>query len=1070
MLITEERIKELAGPGVYLRGKGYFLNGMVKEYSANDGLLTGRVQGSRASAYKVRIYLDKDGIRPECSCPYDWGAFCKHSVALLLTWLGAQDKEDTNDAGSYTRKEIIRNNSLVVQNNFAFLKTCSVETPRIQIWLSLESFISSKGIKIRLVIAHQGKNLEVHNLEELVNGNSRGLYNYSLPKLFEFSVIQQHFLRILNSFLQNYYYAAEMRLRQFQLSLLLNEIKNEQGIEFFERRGKQQIEICYDKIIPLQFILGLTKNNNLKVRMNLLDPDNKAIKPYGSTIIEGRPMWYFDEINLRLLPFSHRIKKELLLNCLYTEENTLNYRQIPYFLASLSDLNGCCEVIYTDEKLKTAKIEKAQPKIQAYFDYEDKKVVLDLKFIYSERAISALELNQSEEFYPINNNSGFSWIRRDLTAEKDVLKFILEECKFSIYAKTGRFYLEEPDSIFRLLFEKLPELQKRCEIFYSESFKRINKTDIAFLPEVNAKSGGIDWFYLDIKYYAKGLKERIPHSEIRRQLLGGKRYILLRTGEFIPISKQAFEKVEETVSEYEDVSKGLPLFHMPFLMDKFKDESFVHFDKSLQDFHTRVMNYNFKQKVDMPVLLRNTLRDYQKAGVKWFSFLRHFHFGGILADEMGLGKTLQILTMIQREKEQGINKPSLVICPTTLVWNWQAEARKFIPNLKVLIISGQDRRKEIANIEGVDLVITSYALLRRDIMFYKDKDFHYLILDEAQNIKNRHTLNARMSKQLKSQYRLVLTGTPIENSIADIWSIFDFLMPSFLSKYERFKERYEQPILKDNDKTGLQRLAKKIDPFILRRLKVDVAKELPKKIEQVSYAELAPTQLHAYEEMLKIGKEKVISAFKKDGFERSRMTILTVLLRLRQICCHPALAGVNLGRHFSNSAKLMLLKELVSEAIDAGHKIIIFSQFVQMLEIIAEYLRKDGVVYEYMDGSTRDRQEPVLRFNNDDAVKVFLLSLKVGGFGLNLTAADTVILYEPWWNPAVEEQAIDRAHRIGQQKTVLAYKMITKGTIEEKILELQKQKKRIFDSLIVSEDGIAKKLNWEDIKFLLDIA
>lgn len=1067
MRITKEIIKDLAGDEIYFRGRGYFLDGMVEECFLKDGILFGKVHGSKLTPYNLKVYFDKNNIHPECDCPYDWGEFCKHSVALLLNWLDGQEKYPGNNLNNSLSSQVIVNKD--VQDGFDFLKFIPENKPKIQIWLSTESFISTKGIKIRLVILYHGAALEVNNVKELLG---KDYYNFRdkslrLPALSEYTTVQQHCLMILDSFTQDSYFASEMRLQQFQLSLLLKEIKGEDGIDLFERKRKRQIHIRYDKIIPLKFTLGLTNKDKLRVQLNLLDPDNKTVNLPGFTLIEGRPMWYFDDVNLKLLPFDNSIKKELLFNFL-CKENILDFRQIPYFLTSLSSLNSCCEVTYTDARLKEVKIEDALPDIQLFLDYAQKTVFLDLKFVYPEAEIPVLRQNQAEEFYFVNNNSTLHWRRRNLKSERGILEFILNECKFLIDSKTRRFYLQEQDSIF-LFLEKLSQLQDKCEIFYSESFKTINKTNTEFMPQINAYSQGIDWFYLDVKYYAEGIAQEVSHNEIRRQLLSGRRYIKLKSGEFIPISKQAFEKAEDILGEYEDISKQLPFFQAPFLMEKSKDIPFVNFDETLQDFNRRLKNFRFDEKIEIPEVLENTLRDYQKEGVRWLEFLCHFHFGGILADEMGLGKTLQVLTMIQKEKKQGTVKPSLVVCPTTLVWNWETEAKKFLPGLKTLTLSGLDRRNAMSKFDMVDLVITSYALLRRDIVFYKEKEFCYVILDEAQNIKNRHTLNARMSKQLKSKYRIVLTGTPLENSIADLWSIFDFVMPSFLNGYDKFRQRYELPILKENDKQRLDNLVKKINPFILRRLKADVVKELPKKIEQVTYTQLGATQLHAYEEMLKIGRNEVVSSFKSQGFNRSRMMILTVLLRLRQICCHPVLAGINLGHHSSASAKLVLLKELLSEALDGGHKILIFSQFVEMLKIIAEYLRKETIVFEYMDGRTKNRRQSVERFNNNNAVRVFLLSLKVGGFGLNLTSADTVIIYEPWWNPAVEEQATDRAHRIGQKKTVVAYKMITKGTIEEKILELQKKKKHIFDSLIISEDGLAKKLSWEDIKFLLDI-
>jgi len=463
------------------------------------------------------------------------------------------------------------------------------------------------------------------------------------------------------------------------------------------------------------------------------------------------------------------------------------------------------------------------------------------------------------------------------------------------------------------------------------------------------------------------------------------------------------------------------------------------------------------------------LRDYQRHGVNWLTFIRKFRFGGILADEMGLGKTLQTLAMVCQAREEGVKLPCLVVCPTTLVWNWEAEVKKFLPGMKTLVIGGNDRRSRLQKIPEVEIVITSYALLRRDVEYYAPYHFHYLILDEAQNIKNRHTLSAQVTKRLKADHRLALSGTPLENSIADLWSIFDFLMPSFLGTYERFREIYETPIVQGQDSQKLTELSRRIAPFVLRRLKQDVIKELPEKIEQTAFCELEPAQAKLYASMADQARKEALEAYRSNGLGKSRMLILTLLLRLRQICCHPQIAGVALKHHIGVSAKTDLFKEMLQELLSSGHRVLVFSQFVEMLKILKEYLEHEKITYEYMDGKTKDRQAKVEHFNTDKDVKVFLLSLKVGGLGLNLTSADTVILYEPWWNPAVEQQAIDRAHRMGQKNAVLAYHLIARGTIEERILELQERKKSMMNALVLSDETVFKSLGWEDIKFLLDL-
>jgi SNF2 family DNA or RNA helicase len=440
--------------------------------------------------------------------------------------------------------------------------------------------------------------------------------------------------------------------------------------------------------------------------------------------------------------------------------------------------------------------------------------------------------------------------------------------------------------------------------------------------------------------------------------------------------------------------------------------------------------------------------------------LRANGFGGILADEMGLGKTLQVLahlSVLQR------TAPALIVCPTSLVYNWEAEAKKFTPNLRVLTLHGQRRHEKFSKIPHHDVIITSYALIRRDAENYRGIEFDTVVLDEAQHIKNRQTQNAQAVKAVRARHRLVLTGTPLENSVLDLWSIFDFLMPGYLGTAQDFRERYETAIVRDRNTEAQSRLARRLRPFMLRRLKRDVAADLPEKIEQVSYCELAEEQCALYQQILEAGRREMLEA---DDQPQNRMVVLTALLRLRQICCDPRL--LNLGPNSpAGSAKTELFLELLEEALDGGHRVLVFSQFTTMLGLLKDELSAQEIPFCYLDGSTKDRAQVVEKFQNDPAIPVFLISLKAGGVGLNLTAADTVVHFDPWWNPAVEAQATDRAHRIGQKNVVTSYKLITRGTVEEKILNLQNRKRALTASMLGDEEQFVQSLSWEEIQDLL---
>jgi SNF2 family DNA or RNA helicase len=512
----------------------------------------------------------------------------------------------------------------------------------------------------------------------------------------------------------------------------------------------------------------------------------------------------------------------------------------------------------------------------------------------------------------------------------------------------------------------------------------------------------------------------------------------------------------------------------------------------------RAAQQHGETKPECPPLghLESVLRPYQKQGVAWLSFLRTNGFGGILADEMGLGKTLQALAFLRSCRIAGEESltssepraagqrpldsieadrlltsatpggiPHLVVCPTSLVYNWVAEAKKFTPDLKVLALQGPDRHAHFDEIATHDLVITSYALIRRDADRYRGVEFDTVILDEAQHIKNRETQNAQAVKAIAGKHRLVLTGTPLENSVLDLWSIFDFLMPGYLGSAKDFRERYELPITKEKSTPVQARLARRLRPFMLRRLKKEVAPDLPARLEHISFCELTADQRAVYQQVIEASRKEVLEA--ASGEAKSQMLVLTALLRLRQVCCDLRLLQLEGVDPANSSGKLDMFGELLEEVIDGGHRLLVFSQFVSMLTLLKNKLTEENIEFCYLDGSTADRTAVVERFQARSDIPVFLISLKAGGVGLNLTGADTVIHFDPWWNPAVEDQATDRAHRIGQTKVVTSYKLIARDTVEEKILTLQQRKREIIRATMGSDEEFASSLTWDEIQELL---
>ncbi len=484
-------------------------------------------------------------------------------------------------------------------------------------------------------------------------------------------------------------------------------------------------------------------------------------------------------------------------------------------------------------------------------------------------------------------------------------------------------------------------------------------------------------------------------------------------------------------------------------------------------FADKLADFKGIEAVAQPPGLQAELRSYQRQGLSWLQFLRAYDLGGILADDMGLGKTIQTLAHLLVEKEAGrADRPSLVVAPTSLMVNWRREAERFAPSLKVLVLHGPERKRHFPAIAEQDLVLTTYPLLPRDAETLRAQEWHLLVLDEAQNIKNPRAKAATTARELNARHRLCLTGTPMENHLGELWSQFHFLMPGLLGDEKHFRRLFRNPIEKHADAIRQQQLQKRIAPFMLRREKAEVVTELPDKTEIVSEVELEGAQRDLYETIRVAMHEKVRREIDKKGIQRSQIIILDALLKLRQVCCDPRLLKMDAAKKVKQSAKLDQLMTMLPEMLEEGRRVLLFSQFTSMLSLIEPELAKRKIDYVKLTGQTRDRATPVDRFQNGEA-PLFLISLKAGGSGLNLTAADTVIHYDPWWNPAVERQATDRAHRIGQKKAVFVYKFVTRGTVEEKITALQQKKQALADALF-GDGKQAARLGEDDLRALFE--
>lgn len=550
----------------------------------------------------------------------------------------------------------------------------------------------------------------------------------------------------------------------------------------------------------------------------------------------------------------------------------------------------------------------------------------------------------------------------------------------------------------------------------------------------------------------------------------------LETGQSIAVPMSRIRRLIETLFELynadvlEDGRLRLRRFQITRMLELDTTDNPIAWSggEALREVARCLCDFSAVPEVAPPGGLMTQLRSYQQLGLNWLQFLRKYHLAGILADDMGLGKTVQLLAHLLLEKEQGRAKlPSLVVVPTSLLANWRREAAAFTPDLKVLVLHGPDRHEQFQRLAELDLLITSYGLLIRDQNIYLNQRLHLLILDEAQAIKNPKTRASRIVRRLTANHRICLTGTPLENHLGELWSLFDFLLPGLLGDQRRFGVMFRLPIEEKRNEQATLRLAQRVGPFLLRRTKNEVLKELPPKIEIVRSVQLEGAQRDLYEDIRLAVHERVREEIDERGMARSSIVILDALLKLRQVCCDPRLLHMDVAQGVEQSAKLEQLMELLPELIEEGRRILLYSQFTSMLELIEQAVTKQGIQFAKLTGSTRDRAAQIDCFQNGE-VPLFLISLKAGGVGLNLTTADAVIHYDPWWNPAVERQASDRAHRIGQQNPVFVYKLLSQGTVEEKIQNMQLRKQALADSLFEQEIRSGPQLTEEDIEMLFE--
>lgn len=673
-------------------------------------------------------------------------------------------------------------------------------------------------------------------------------------------------------------------------------------------------------------------------------------------------------------------------------------------------------------------------------------------------------------FLPIEDEKVPRTICRDVPGEFRISQLITRYFQYRDEAGENLVIRDDDDGLYRLLREGMGDFMRLGEVRVTDAAKQIR-----VLPPPRLSVGvRMDGGWLDLSVDAEGMTA----AQLQRILMEydpKKPYYRLKSGEFLRLDENGLVTVARLADglgvgkgQMEDGHFRIPAYRALYLDSVLKEGSSISFYRD-QLFKSVVRGMKSVEDSDyeVPEALQGVLRGYQRTGFRWLKTLDSYGFGGILADDMGLGKTLQVITLLLDEKQRQPGQVSLIVCPASLVYNWENEIRRFAPELNVATVTGSAPEREtlLERGGGADILITSYDLLKRDLEHYQSFHFRYQVIDEAQYIKNPATQSARAVKKIQAQTRFALTGTPVENRLSELWSIFDYLMPGFLFSYARFRQDFETPIVKDGDSRVAQMLRRMIGPFVLRRLKGDVLKELPEKLESVIYSRAEDEQrnlyiAHALE--LKTKLEEMDGA----AVDSDRLQILAQLTRLRQLCCDPSLCY---SSYRGGSAKLETCMDLIRQSIDGGHKLLLFSQFTSMLERIEKRLKKEGIACHVLTGATPKEERIRLAgaFQSDD-VPVFLISLKAGGTGLNLTAADIVIHYDPWWNVAAQNQATDRTHRIGQDKQVTVWKLIMKDTIEENILKLQESKQYLADQIITEGTVSLSSLTREDLLELLN--
>ncbi|MBI2392218.1 MAG: SNF2 helicase associated domain-containing protein [Deltaproteobacteria bacterium] len=1091
--LSDRALRKLLGARAYLRGVDYVRRGAVSEISIDPASATGRVRGSADAPYEVHLALSPDGVSSQCNCPLfsKIDGHCKHVAALLIAVREqvrggrprpSQPQGQMSNPNQVTAADIGRHDARGVRrgrrghgtvSHLAALAQAATRVPTgtgLDAWLP-EGIPESGFPDLEFRITIRGSTLNVVVIDPSVRAPVSPAEALAIQALAPTG--DREALRVLARH-ERGDPRRGLELRGEDASELIAKLE---GRRVLLEPSLMHLRWNDDRLRP-RFDLELSRrgaeaSDTVVVKASFeRKGDGRRFSLQSGAWFDGAPGWHVDTMEGIARPLDRRVTPAWLQRLWRTPQIQYPLEQLP-FLLSEAIPKIASEIGAELPSLSEVADEIDLPpafKLRAFGELIEARV--QLSAVYGETELEVRADGMSPPIVvlpPTSPGKKARCVRANVLAQQEAVERV-RELGF-VPDEDGKGLLCRGDDAIHFWTEGLGSLPEDWEYFVPDDLVdvQVRSDDVGARARV---STGMDWLGLKITFAAGGIA--VPPDELARCLSEGRKYVRLEDGSFANFDAAKVREVLARQAEILANAKNgkIPLSQAGRVQELLNHVANAQVGADARELFQKLASVDEIEAVKKPRNLKATLRPYQESGLAWLAFLHDLGTGGVLADDMGLGKTLETIALLlhlkndRKKREEAGEKVerhlTLIVAPTSVVPNWIREIEKFAPSLKAVAWHGAERHELAEELEDYDIVITSYALLRRDEEQLGKLKLAYAILDEAQQIKNPMSATARAAKRLNAHRRLALTGTPIENRLSEIWSIFDFVSPGLLGDLAKFEQRYATPIDRGDSKAAA-RLRAAIHPFVLRRTKEEVAKDLPEKIEIEQPVELAAEQQKLYAQVLQEVRASVLGEIDKVGIAKAQIQILAALTRLRQVACDPRLLGLPRAFTDDDSGKLDALRELVQEAYSGGHRMLIFSQFTSMLALIKKAMEEDGIKYEYLDGSTKDRQDRVDRFNNDPTMTIFLISLKAGGMGLNLTGADTVVHFDPWWNPAVEDQATDRAHRIGQTRVVTVYKLVAKGTIEEKILQLAAKKRALVDAVLTEDAGGAKKLTRQDI-------